>query len=40
MKGLVPSSLITSFNNKIQQTIWSDVVNADSVVTIIRVWLF
>lgn len=32
MKGLVPSNEFHDLNNKIQQTIWSDVVNADSVV--------
>ena len=32
MKGLVPSNEFHDLNNKIQRTIWSDVVNADSVV--------
>lgn len=32
MKGLVPRNECHDLNNKIQQTIWSDVVNADSVV--------
>lgn len=32
MKGLVPSNECHDPNNKIQQTIWSDVVSADSVV--------
>lgn len=32
MKGLVPNNECHDPNNKIQQTIWSDVVSADSVV--------
>lgn len=32
MKGLVPSNECHDLNNKIQQTIWSDVANADSAV--------
>lgn len=32
MKGLVPCNECHDPNNKIQQTIWSDAVNIDSVV--------